>query len=124
MKISNVLARSPVKPMASPTTMRWPVEDTGRNSVRPSTTPRISAWSSSRFMGSVETQGLAEYAGANSAAVEHHAAVHDRHQRPAAERAPGERRPAHLGGHVLVTHGFHRVQNHEREVGIPAFENL
>src|SRR6185437_603665 len=43
MTISNSFARSPVKSSSDPATIRWPVEDTGRNSVRPSTRPRIAA---------------------------------------------------------------------------------
>jgi len=38
MKTSKTLAFSPVKLRRSPTMMRCPVEETGRNSVRPSTT--------------------------------------------------------------------------------------
>src|SRR5689334_2537793 len=47
MTISNSFARSPVKFSSDPATIRWPVEDTGRNSVRPSTRPRIAATSRS-----------------------------------------------------------------------------
>src|SRR6185503_19373738 len=43
MTISNSFARSPVKFSSDPATIRWPVEDTGRNSVRPSTRPRMTA---------------------------------------------------------------------------------
>ena len=43
MTISNSFARSPVKFSSDPATIRWPVEDTGRNSVRPSTRPRMAA---------------------------------------------------------------------------------
>src|SRR5206468_180431 len=39
MKISKVSAVSPLNPSRWPATMRWPVDETGRNSVRPSTIP-------------------------------------------------------------------------------------
>src|SRR5262245_49013029 len=39
MKISKVSAVSPRNPRRCPATMRWPVDETGRNSVRPSTIP-------------------------------------------------------------------------------------
>src|SRR6187401_1393750 len=43
MEISVLEATSPVNPNAWPAKIRWPVEDTGRNSVSPSTMPRITA---------------------------------------------------------------------------------
>src|SRR6266568_7667390 len=42
--ISNTFAFSPLKPSRSPARIRWPVEETGKNSVRPSTTPSIKAF--------------------------------------------------------------------------------
>src|SRR5574341_1816826 len=39
MDMSTLVATSPLKPSQWPTRMRWPVEETGRNSVRPSTSP-------------------------------------------------------------------------------------
>ena len=43
IKISNTLARGPVKPNISPTRIICPVEDTGKYSVKPSTIPKIMA---------------------------------------------------------------------------------
>jgi hypothetical protein len=43
MAISKVTAEAPVKPKACPTRMRWPVEETGKNSVNPSTMPSMMA---------------------------------------------------------------------------------
>src|SRR5436309_461773 len=43
MEISTVPATAPVKPSAWPTRIRCPVEETGRNSVSPSTTPSKTA---------------------------------------------------------------------------------
>src|SRR3546814_5471144 len=37
--LSNVLDTAPLKPSNSPARIRWPVDDTGRNSVSPSTMP-------------------------------------------------------------------------------------
>src|SRR5215510_8738261 len=45
--MSNVFAFSSLKPRRSPARMRWPVLETGRNSVRPSTTPSTRALRSS-----------------------------------------------------------------------------
>src|SRR5215475_6340765 len=47
MAMSNVFAFSSLKPRRSPARIRWPVLETGRNSVRPSTTPRTRALRSS-----------------------------------------------------------------------------
>src|SRR5690348_8728256 len=47
MTILKVSQRSPVAPVSSPARMRCPVLEIGRNSVTPSTTPRISAFSRS-----------------------------------------------------------------------------
>jgi hypothetical protein len=43
MKTVKAAARSPVKPRKCPARIRWPVEETGTNSVSPSTIPRTSA---------------------------------------------------------------------------------
>src|SRR5512142_2838945 len=48
MAISNTLALSSLNPSRSPARIRCPVLDTGRNSVRPSTMPRMSACSRMR----------------------------------------------------------------------------
>ena len=44
--ISKSFAFSPVYPRSEPATIRCPVDETGRNSVRPSTMPRIAATTS------------------------------------------------------------------------------
>ena len=41
--MSNTLAFSPSKPSSEPARIRWPVLETGRNSVSPSTTPITAA---------------------------------------------------------------------------------
>src|SRR6266581_1395810 len=43
MMISKAAARGPTNPSAWPTRIRWPVDETGRNSVTPSTSPRMMA---------------------------------------------------------------------------------
>src|SRR3954471_11076673 len=43
MTMLNTCQRSSLAPRRSPARMRWPVLEIGRNSVRPSTTPRIRA---------------------------------------------------------------------------------
>src|SRR2546425_1697373 len=43
MMISKAAARGPTKPSAWPARIRWPVDETGRNSVAPSTSPRMIA---------------------------------------------------------------------------------
>src|SRR5512144_1573446 len=43
MTISNRSTATPTSPMAREARIRWPVEETGRNSVNPSTTPSIAA---------------------------------------------------------------------------------
>src|SRR5687767_13295023 len=47
MKISNVEALGPSKLKRCPVTMRCPVDDTGINSVRPSTSPKMTAYTNS-----------------------------------------------------------------------------
>jgi hypothetical protein len=49
MKISNVAALGPSKPKRYPTTIRWPVEEIGINSVTPSTIPKTIASNNSRI---------------------------------------------------------------------------
>ena len=44
--ISKTLAVSPVKSSSEPARIRWPVDEIGRNSVSPSTTPMMAAFSS------------------------------------------------------------------------------
>ena len=46
MAMSNTLALVPVKPSRLPARIRWPVEEMGRNSVKPSTMPMIAALTS------------------------------------------------------------------------------
>src|ERR1017187_9219044 len=56
--ISNSLPLSSLKSSRSPARMRWPVLDTGRNSVSPSTTPSISAlMRMTRSMGRIVSAG-------------------------------------------------------------------
>src|SRR5438445_4744654 len=43
MMISKAAARGPTNPSAWPARIRWPVDETGRNSVAPSTSPRMIA---------------------------------------------------------------------------------
>jgi hypothetical protein len=43
IEISALAATSPVNPNAWPAKIKWPVDETGRNSVSPSTMPRITA---------------------------------------------------------------------------------
>src|SRR5213080_4994269 len=43
MTISKAAARGPTNPSAWPARIRWPVDETGRNSVAPSTSPRTIA---------------------------------------------------------------------------------
>jgi hypothetical protein len=51
MAILNVSATGPVNDKASPKSIRCPVEETGRNSVMPSITPRIKALNRSIIYG-------------------------------------------------------------------------
>jgi len=44
INISKVFAFSPVNERRFPASMRWPVDETGRNSVTPSTMPRMQAF--------------------------------------------------------------------------------
>ena len=50
IEISTFEAMSPVNPRACPTRIRWPVEETGRNSVNPSIIPRMTASSGPQFI--------------------------------------------------------------------------
>ena len=49
MAMSKTLAFSPVKSSSEAARIRWPVDEIGRNSVSPSTTPMIAALASSRM---------------------------------------------------------------------------
>ncbi len=49
MAMSKTLAFSPMKSSSDAVRIRWPVEEMGRNSVSPSTTPMIAALPSSRM---------------------------------------------------------------------------
>ncbi len=60
MTISNSLPRSSLKSSRSPARIRWPVDEMGRNSVSPSTMPRMRALS--RSIGSMECGQVGEAA--------------------------------------------------------------
>jgi hypothetical protein len=55
MAISNTLARVPLKPNRSPAMIKCPVLEMGKNSVNPSTMPRIRAFN--RSIGSIGVSG-------------------------------------------------------------------
>ena len=71
MKISKVAARAPVNPRRLPATIRWPVDETGRNSVRPSTIPRATA-TQRMCMGAESNPGWRPRASRVGPLVPHH----------------------------------------------------
>src|SRR5262245_58665720 len=61
IRIAKVLPKSSSsKPKKRWTRSRWPVEDTGRNSVRPSTTPRTKALNRSKIIDELRRQEVNE----------------------------------------------------------------
>ncbi len=69
-------------------------------------------------------RGTAAHAVADFSAIERHLPADNGVDRPAGEFAPVKRRPAHLGKHFFIAYRPGVLDVHEREVGVPAFENL
>ena len=74
MTTSNSFATGPLKPSQSPITIRWPVEEIGRNSVTPSTSPSNRAVSQSFMAQGVAAaqavRGAASYGSGRAGAIE------------------------------------------------------
>ena len=81
--MSKTLPFSSFRSSRSETMMRWPVEETGRNSVRPSTTPRTSAFTSG---------AISIGASLASARERHPPGARKRERRPAGRRSRSRRR--------------------------------
>src|SRR6476469_1760775 len=118
MKMSKVFAVSPVSPSQWPARMRWPVDDTGMNSVTPSTRPRSAALSSGSATIRAALGGYAPQGLLVQGLVHRHDAVGGEGLRLGdgrlAHRPVAGRVPQQL--HRPPAHGFHRADRLEDTV--------
>src|SRR5262245_6420260 len=118
MKMSNVLAASPVSPSHPLARIRWPVDDTGMNSVTPSISPSSAALTSGSATITPARRGHASYGFLVQGLVHGHDAVGRELARL------GDRGIAHGGVPAAVAeeldgpapHGLHRSDRLEDPV--------
>ena len=97
MAISNTLALASSKPSSDPARIRWPVDEMGRNSVNPSTTPMMAALTSK----TISTRNSFRPHGPAKAQI-----IVAPHLGLAQSLLPGDAAPAHLarsGLHLAVS---------------------